>query len=243
MRIREVSDHAFQLTRMGLVNCYLLRESDGYTLIDTGIGGSAEAILVAARKLGVAMEIQRVLLTHAHADHIGSLDQLCHLLGNADVAIGAREARLLPKKPAQDRSRDENEPQGKLKGMYPGATSQPTHLVSDGELYGSLRCLATPGHTPGHFSFLDERDGTLYCGDAMTTVGGHLHISGWAPWYFPLPNFATWDKPTNLETARKLFELASLTQMEQVAPGHGPVCPLNSKILAVAIVEAEHTQS
>jgi glyoxylase-like metal-dependent hydrolase (beta-lactamase superfamily II) len=224
---------------MGLVNCYLLRESDGYTLIDTGLAGSAEAILVATRQLGVATEIQRILLTHAHGDHIGSLDQLTHLLGNAKLAIGGREARLLPKKPAQDRSLDAGEAKCKVRGMFSGATSRPTHLITDGELYGSLRCLATPGHTPGHFSYLDERDGTLYCGDSMATVGGYVHISGWAPWYFPLPNFATWHRPTNLESARRIFELASITPVEQIAPGHGPVLPLSPKVLAMAIVEAE----
>jgi len=33
------------------VNCYLVREDDGLTLIDTGISGSAPAILAAARPL------------------------------------------------------------------------------------------------------------------------------------------------------------------------------------------------
>ena len=239
MRIHEVSDHAFQLRRLGLVNCYLVRETDGYTLIDTGLSGSAEDILAAARKLAVAAEIQRIVLTHAHLDHTGSLDQLAHLLGNVQIAIGRREARLLPRKPGQDRSLDPGEPQSPLRGIYSGVRSTPTQLLTPGERLGSLLVLATPGHTPGHLSFLDERDGTLYAGDALITVGGHVVISGWAPWYFPLPNIATWHRPTNLESVRRLFELASVRPMEQIAPGHGPVLPLSPKVLALAIVEAE----
>ena len=37
---------------------------------------------------------------------------------------------------------------------------------------GSLRVIDTPGHIPGHMSFLDERDGTLYAGDALTAIHG-----------------------------------------------------------------------
>jgi glyoxylase-like metal-dependent hydrolase (beta-lactamase superfamily II) len=241
VKITPVSDYAFQLTRMGLVNCYLVHESDGYTLIDTGISGSADAILHAARRIGVANEIQRILLTHAHMDHVGSLDQLTHLLGDSAVAISHREARLLPKQPAQDRSLDPGEPQCKVKGGFPGATSRPSHLVGDGELYGSLRCLATPGHTPGHFSFLDERDGTLYAGDALVTVGGRPHVSGWAPWYFPLPNVATWHRPTALASVRRLQELATQVPLRAIAPGHGPVLPASADVLGEAIAGAERS--
>lgn len=239
MTIKEVSDHAFQLTRLGLVNCYLVREADGYTLIDTGLSGSAEAILEAARRLAVAAEIQRIVLTHAHADHTGSLDQLAHLLGKVHIAVGAREARLLPKPPRQDRSLDPGEPKAPLRGLYSGVNSSPTELLTPGQRYGSLLCLGTPGHTPGHLSFLDERDGTLYAGDALVTVGSRVTIPGWAPWYFPFPNFATWHRPTALESVRRLFELASVRPVEQLAPGHGPVMPLSPKVLALAIVEAE----
>ena len=61
----------------------------------------------------------------------------------------------------------------------------PATFVAEGELYGSLRCLATPGHTPGHFSFLDERDGTLLAGDALVTMGGELRTAADATSYFP----------------------------------------------------------
>jgi glyoxylase-like metal-dependent hydrolase (beta-lactamase superfamily II) len=242
LKITQLSPHGWQLTRLALVNTYLVRESDGFTLIDTGIPGSAEQILDAARSCGGQQggyEICRILLTHAHADHIGSFDKLSYLLGNAESAISHRDARLLPKPPAQDRSVDPGEPQCKIKGALPGATTRPTHFVADGELYGSLRCFATPGHTPGHFSFLDERDGTLYAGDALTTVGGKPHISGWAPWFFPLPNFGTWDRATTRASVQRLHDIVpGETPVRRIASGHGPVLEGGKELLEVALGEA-----
>lgn len=240
MKVREISAFGHQFTRMGLFNCYLVRESDSFTLIDTTMGGGAQRIIEAAHQ--IAMEpIARLLLTHAHGDHIGSLDALAGALGEAQVAIGAREARLLPKKPAQDRSLDPGEPQCPVKGSFPGAATKPTHLLSsdpnpgDGELYGSLRVVATPGHTPGHLSYLDERDGTLYAGDALVTVGGKVHVPGFGPWFFPLPSIATWHRPTALASARRLAELP----IRRYAAGHGRLVEGGPELLAQAIRRAE----
>lgn len=238
LKVTQISPHAYRLTRLGLFSCYLVRESDGYTLIDTCLPGSAESILDAARDCGIG-EVQRIMLTHAHGDHIGSLDRLAHLLGKVDIAISRREARLLPKPPAQDRSLDPGEPQCPVKGSFPGALSAPTHLLTDGELFGSLRCIATPGHTPGHFAFLDERDGTLYAGDAFITVGGRPHVSGWAPWYFPLANFATWHRPTATASVRRLHELSTQTGFRRIAPGHGGVLEGGTELFDAALAQAQ----
>ena len=83
----------YRLSRLNMFNCFLVREDDGATLIDTNIYGSAEPILSVAQRLD--WSIRRILLTHAHFDHVTSLDKLSQLLPEAEVLIGEREARLL----------------------------------------------------------------------------------------------------------------------------------------------------
>jgi glyoxylase-like metal-dependent hydrolase (beta-lactamase superfamily II) len=245
MKITRISPNAHLLTRLGLINCYLIAETDGFTLIDTTIAGGAKSILAAAQAINHG-PIRRILLTHAHGDHIGSLDALAqhgpeHSGGAVgtppDVAISQRDARLLHRPP--DKSLDPTEPQCKLKGSLPGARTIPTHFVTDAELYGSLRCIATPGHTPGHVSFFDERDGTLYAGDALCTMGGHPHIAGWAPWFFPLPNFGTWHRPTARTSIERLLDIPLATPLTRIASGHGRVLIGGPNLLQSALTEAK----
>ncbi len=231
MKSTTVTPNATQLTRLGFVNCYLVRETDGLTLIDTGLPGSHDDILAAARTL--AAPIRRILLTHAHMDHIGSVDALIEKLGSGNVEFisNARSLPLLQKPP--DVSLQPNEPQTKIKGGVPGIKSRPTRLLTEGELIGSLRTIETPGHIPGHLSFLDERDGTLYAGDALICKGGFT-ISGFAPWFFPLPNFATWHKPTALSSANNLLNYP----IERFASGHGDIISGGIPALRAAIAKA-----
>jgi glyoxylase-like metal-dependent hydrolase (beta-lactamase superfamily II) len=243
MKVTKLSPYAWQLTHFGLMNCYLVREdaligepTDTFTLIDTTLG-AAKPIFATAKALD--LPIARILLTHAHMDHIGSLDALAPQLGSIAVAISHRESPLLPKPPTQDLSPLPGEPPCALKGDFPGALTPATHLLTDGELFGSLRCIATPGHTPGHFSFLDERDGTLYTGDAMVTVGGKPHIPGFGPWFFPFPKFATWDRPTSVASIQRLLTLPLATPIQRLAPGHGPVLTGGTDLLKAALTKTK----
>src|SRR5215469_16228345 len=85
-------DYLYKLTRMWAFNCFLVREEDGFTLVDTNLSGSAQQILDAAQKLGAP--IARIALTHAHVDHVGSLDALHERLPRAEVLISTRDARF-----------------------------------------------------------------------------------------------------------------------------------------------------
>lgn len=211
MRLQQLTDRITQVTRLRLMNAYLVREEDGFTLVDTMAAGSTSGLVRAARSLGAP--IRRIALTHGHGDHVGSLDALHAALGaDVEVLMPARDARIL----AGDTSHDDGEYEGPFKGSWPTVTTTPDVLLAPGDRVGSLEVVASAGHTPGHVSFLDVRDRALICGDAFHTTGGTT-VAGVRNLRFPLVAMATWDPELALTSARALRALNPTL----LAPGHG----------------------
>ena len=216
-----------RISQYGFVNSYLVDEEDGLTVIDTMMRRSERRILAGSDARG--RPIARILLTHAHIDHIGSLDALHAAVPDAEVIISARDARLM----AKDMSLDPGEPVDKLRGGYPGAETKPDRTIAAGDRVGSLEAIAAPGHTPGQLAFLDARDGTLFCADAYSTLAGVATAAKINP-LFPFVYWATWHRPTALETARALRAL----NPNRLAPGHGKVVEEPGAAMDAAIAKA-----
>lgn len=230
MQTTHHGDHLVQLTQLKISNAYLVREEDGLTVIDTSVMGSAGGIQAAARALG--QPIRRIVLTHAHSDHYGSLDALHAAVPDAEVLVSARDAILL----RGDRSRQPGEPAGRLfPGVFlPPAKTRPTRTIEEGERVGSLEVVAAPGHTPGQIAFRDTRDGSLICGDAYLALGG-LFVTTKPVRRFPVPALlGTWHKPTAYATAEKLRAL----DPTRLATGHGPVLEAPAAEMDRALREA-----
>ncbi|MEZ4658387.1 MAG: MBL fold metallo-hydrolase [Caldilineaceae bacterium] len=232
MKIMQHGQYLVQLTRLGAFNCYLVREDDGFTLVDTNLAGSANGILAAARKLGAP--IKRIALTHAHNDHAASLDKLAAQLPNAEVIMSPRTAAFLRSEMALLAA----EPAAQLRGSYITCATEPSRLINPGDRIGALEVIATPGHTPDHLAFLDRRDGSLIAGDAFQTKAG-IAVAGTVRWLFPFPAWATWHKETALRSAQRLLD----RQPTRLAVGHGAVLeqPQSAMLHAIAVASGKVT--
>jgi glyoxylase-like metal-dependent hydrolase (beta-lactamase superfamily II) len=192
------------------MNCYLVQEDDGLTLVDSTMSSPSAEVARLVEQLG--LDLRRVALTHAHGDHVGGVAGVRKRFPGIEVSIPERDARLL----AGNRSLDANEPQTPVRGYFIKVDWQPDRLLKPGDRVGSLETVAAPGHTPGHVAFLDVRDRGLIAGDAFQTRGG-VAVSGVLRPLFPFPALATWNKPMALATAQALRNL----KPSRLAVGHG----------------------
>jgi glyoxylase-like metal-dependent hydrolase (beta-lactamase superfamily II) len=207
MKATRVTENLTQLTRAHFVNAYLVREDDGLTLVDTTMGGATDDLIGAAEALGAP--IVRIALTHGHGDHVGSVDALKERLGDSvQVLMPELDARI---------HAGEKIVEGKLPGSWPTLKTTPDVRLNAGDRIGSLEVVASPGHTPGHVSFLDTRDRALIAGDVFTSYG-KVAVSNHFYWRFPFAAMATWEKAKDAASAKALRAL----EPEILVVGHGP---------------------
>ncbi|MEA2294809.1 MAG: hypothetical protein QOE86_2448 [Solirubrobacteraceae bacterium] len=214
--------------RLG-INAHLVADGDGLTLIDTGLAVHAGAIRRAIAATG--LPLRRVAITHAHPDHVGGLDRIVASYPGVEVLVSRRDAKLL----RDDKSPEPGEPaDARIRGPLPSVRTQPTRLLDDGDAVGSLLVVASPGHSPGHVAFFDSRDGTLFAGDALATLGG-VTTAAKPGWPFPLMALLAWHRPTALTSVRRLRAL----DPARLAVGHGRTLEQPAAAIDRAIAAAD----
>lgn len=198
------------------VNSFLLADGDGsLTLVDAGLRNAPKALLAALLALGKQPgDVQRILLTHAHPDHAGGLAGMVSATGGR-VLAHETEAPWLESGTAPPRGTT----LGRLLARLPGggfARADVAETFADGAVLpvaGGLTVVSTPGHSPGHCSFLHRETGVLVTGDAIFNVRG-LRYS---------PKTFCTDVRLSRETAGRLgeleFDVAAFTHGAHVSHG------------------------
>jgi glyoxylase-like metal-dependent hydrolase (beta-lactamase superfamily II) len=154
-------------------NAFLVEAEDGLTLIDVGWKSAPSNITSALTDLRRRpSDIRRIIVTHAHPDHVRGLEEMVALTG-AEVLIHEADAQWLAR--GQVPTGGRSGLLGKVIDRAPllhWAPVQATRTLRDGELVAGLRVIHTPGHTPGHVVLHHLDSGALLVADAVFHRGG-----------------------------------------------------------------------
>ena len=161
------------------VHCYLLPGSDGWTLVDTGLGLPDAAARWEAALDGV--EVARIVITHFHPDHVGGGEdaQALHRRAGSPgrltttssacasgAATTGRSAwpTTCSGTACPTRSADELRHESRTFAPFIRFARDP-ELLREGDEVDGWRVLELPGHADGHICL--ERDGVLVAGDHL----------------------------------------------------------------------------
>ena len=206
------------------ISVYLIAERDGWTLIDTALESSVPRIKAALLALGGDAEtLQRIYLTHHHADHIGGLGALAAWAPRAEIIAPVGEAAIISGERPPERS--ENAILRAITERQQVPTHPVTRTVREGELVAGFRVIATPGHTLGHTSLLHEGHRLLLTADAFGKLFTGIKVGVTKP-------FCS-DPALAEQSAAKLLDLDFTT----ASLSHGPVLRDGAKARLRAVVE------
>ncbi|MGG1555273.1 MBL fold metallo-hydrolase [Paenibacillus ferrarius] len=201
MKIQQISKHIWSVRAWMIIPCHvwLVVEAEGITLVDAGVPWMAGSIQKLIDRLG-AGPLRRIVLTHGHPDHVGSIKKIVQA---SPVPIYAHRLEI----PCAE---------GDL--PYPGKSKpvpqvakgllRPLTELAEGEIasIGALRPFFTPGHSPGHVVYYHEKDDVLLTGDLFNSKRGKL-----------LPPRAT----PNPDEARRSARIVEILKPHRLEVCHG----------------------
>jgi glyoxylase-like metal-dependent hydrolase (beta-lactamase superfamily II) len=209
-------------------NFYLVEHDGGLTIVDAGIPTSWGSLHRALGELGrTTDDLDAVILTHAHFDHIGMAERVRSELG-LDVWVHERDVHLTKHPRDYDRERTPlyyvlTKPRAlpivagfvATRGMWPTPVEdvRPFTEATGPQVALAPRTVFTPGHTYGHVAFhFPDRDAVI-AGDAVVMLNPYTGSRG--PQI--VARAATADTRQNLASLDALAETGART----VLTGHG----------------------
>ncbi|HYP44719.1 MAG TPA: MBL fold metallo-hydrolase [Propionibacteriaceae bacterium] len=229
MLIKNVAD-GVHLVSASFVNCYLLEDERGVTLVDTGLPGMWPELTSALAQLNHTLaDLRAVVLTHAHFDHTGCAARVQQELDLPiyahpdDHYIAAHPYRYRRQRPAimyplrYPRSIKilgamARAGAFKVKGVSGLAPLTPNAVL---DVPGRPRVVFSPGHTAGHCGLHLADRSTVITGDALVTLDPYTGFTG--PQI--VARAATADTPQALAS----LDALAATRAATVLPGHGEV--------------------
>ncbi|HVM68576.1 MAG TPA: MBL fold metallo-hydrolase [Gaiellaceae bacterium] len=209
-------------------NWYLVEGEGGLTIVDAGVPSSWRSLGEALRQLGRdGRDVEALVLTHAHFDHIGFAERARSALGirvwvhendvlltrrplqygreRTPLAYLATKPKALPMMASLARSR----------AFFPKPIAEVERYTAESALDvpGRPEIVFTPGHTLGHCSLLLRDRGVVIAGDALVTLNPYTGSRG--------PQIVA--RSANADSERALLSLEALaaTGARVVLPGHG----------------------
>jgi hydroxyacylglutathione hydrolase len=178
-------------------NCFVVRRTGSTSGLIVDPGDEADRILAAAEEAG--MDVEAILVTHCHFDHVGAVAPVAQATGapvycpQLEVPVLADVMAYVP-----------------FPGIGPYESYEADETVEGGEeieLAGlTIDVFFTPGHSPGHVSYSIRDEGALFSGDVLFQGSvGRVDLPGG-------------DGPTLLRSIRVLLE--SHPPQTDVYPGH-----------------------
>lgn len=135
-------------------NTYIVGTGPRPLLLDTGIGVPkwAELLPQGLRELAKTDQIEKIVITHAHQDHIGGVKDVTRMFGRLEVL----------KKPWPEPGPDD-------------VAGTPISVIDDGAVVttegATLRAVFTPGHAPDHLCYYFVEEKALFTGDVILGAG------------------------------------------------------------------------